>query len=130
MPGFDPRPVDAAISLVNLAPTLLDLGGIGSADRPEYAGQSLLPAMTGKQLPHESILVESPESDGGPLELAWIQGGYKLYFDGATRGWGISKLAWAQDEDAPEVDLDEMTEAMKAALLRRRSDLQIKPAER
>ena len=76
-PGFEPRRVSDPVSLVDLAPTLLDLLGEGSLDDPD--GRSLAGYLLGEPPPPTYTISEF--YDFGHALRAVVDGRYKLVRD-------------------------------------------------
>jgi len=56
-PGFEPRTILQPVSIVDLAPTILNIFGLSSPDT--FTGQSLLPLLEGEDIPNVIIRSES-----------------------------------------------------------------------
>lgn len=74
-PGVVPRRVRAAVSLVDLVPTVLDL--LGKAPEPWLRGQSLLPYLRGEDPPHRPIFAEKHRAEDD-IQKAMVQWPYKV----------------------------------------------------
>ena len=84
IPGVAGRTVDTAVSLMDLAPTLLELAGLGS-DSPGYEsmaprGRSLLPLIAGAPWPPRPIYAEMPARGAEPMQQALVEPPWKLTF--------------------------------------------------
>ena len=75
-PGNVPRHIARRMSVVEFAPTVLELAGL-PAD-PGARGQSLVPELYGGELPERPILIDQPKNPYYPLRRSFIDGGYKL----------------------------------------------------
>ncbi len=135
IPGLEPRPVESAVSLIDVAPTFLDLAGseFHQKSRKELTlrGRSLLPAALGWPIEPRPIFAELPESEETPLQLMWLDGNSKLTFDGRQNRWSLHDILrdpWEQE------DLFTSRSAQGARLrnemLRFQSDLNVRPAKR
>jgi choline-sulfatase len=77
VPGASPRRIARRMSVVELAPTILDLAGL-PAD-PGARGQSFAPEIYGADLPARPVLIDQPRNPYYPLKRAFIEGDYKLH---------------------------------------------------
>jgi len=77
VPGAKERKIARRVSLVDLAPTVLDLAGL--APDPEARGQSLTPEVFGGELATRPVLIDQPENPYYPPRRALIDGPYKLH---------------------------------------------------
>jgi len=73
-PGIAPRTVDAPVSLVDLAPTMVEL--VGAAPLPETQGTSLVPLLRGEELAARPLLIQDCPKEG-PLHSALVVGRFK-----------------------------------------------------
>lgn len=71
-PGFEPRTIAHPVSIVDFAPTILNIFGLSSPDT--FTGQSLLPLLGGEDIPN--VIIRS-ESDLGAL--SWLFGEEDFY---------------------------------------------------
>ena len=75
-PGMTHRTVDQSVALIDLTPTLLELGG---AQIPEsFHGTSLLPWAFGSAIPHPPFLMHLPEASPWEAAVDWP---YKLIWE-------------------------------------------------
>jgi choline-sulfatase len=77
VPGMTPRRIARRMSVVELAPTILDLAGL--PEDPGARGQSFGPELWGADLPERPILIDQPKNPYYPLKRAFLEGGYKLH---------------------------------------------------
>ncbi|MEE2789114.1 MAG: sulfatase-like hydrolase/transferase [Myxococcota bacterium] len=90
VPGLRARPVEQVTSLIDLAPTILDLAGIEKVDRPAgYQGQGLMTRMLGRTVPEQPVYAEVPKTTESSLQMAWLSGNLKLNFDGSKNRWAL-----------------------------------------
>ena len=76
-PGVLPRRIDERRSLIDLAPTIMEL--LGQAAPDSFAGESLVPEVYGAPAKHRSvILLELTEDSHNPQRRAIVTGDYKL----------------------------------------------------
>jgi arylsulfatase A-like enzyme len=76
VPGNVARRISRRVSMVDVAPTVMELAGL-AAD-PRARGQSLVPELFGSDLAERPILVDQPKNPYYPLRRAFIDQGYKL----------------------------------------------------
>lgn len=77
LPGGKPRRIDARRSLVDIAPTIMEL--LGEKPLEQFQGKSLVPELRGKEAENrEPIAVELAEDSHNPPRRAVISGDYKL----------------------------------------------------
>jgi arylsulfatase A-like enzyme len=72
LPGVAPRRVAAPVSLVDVAPTLLE--SLGLAVPASFVGRSLLPLARGGTLPERGLIAETEHTLDGTLRLALRRG--------------------------------------------------------
>jgi choline-sulfatase len=77
VPGMTPRRIARRMSVVELAPSILDLAGL--PEDPGARGQSFAPELSGADLPERPILIDQPKNPYYPLKRAFLEGGYKLH---------------------------------------------------
>jgi arylsulfatase A-like enzyme len=110
-PGIAPRAVDAPVSLLDVAPTLLELvGGEGLGDAE---GRSLVGAMRGGALDVRPVFAESVRYGRGVRSV--VSGGYKLVYEARAGTYELYDLA--RDPGEQRVLTDE--EPGRAAALAR-----------
>jgi len=85
-PGAAPSRIDENRSLIDLAPTVLDLEGVHDVP-PSFVGRSLVPEVYGIEKPtnREPIVLDLPEDSHNPQVRAIILGNLKLIVYGAVR---------------------------------------------
>ncbi len=135
VPGLQPRPVEAPVSLVDIMPTLLDLAGL-EANSPKrekitLRGTSLLPHFIGRDQERKPIFAELPQSDESAMQLAWLDGNTKLSFDGRENTWklfDITRDPWEQEDLLPTRPA--LGARLKTSMRQFRSNLTITPARR
>ena len=105
VPGLRARPVNQAVSLISLMPTLLELAGfdLSSSDpaKPALKGKSLIPAFVGQKQPQGPIYGEIIKTAKSGLRLSWLTGNLKLSFDGPNNRWylfDVSRDPLEQDD--------------------------------
>ncbi len=74
VPGLAPRTIDTPVSLVDLAPTMVEL--VGAAPMPETQGTSLVPLLRGEEVAARPLLIQDCPKEG-PLHSALIVGRFK-----------------------------------------------------
>jgi arylsulfatase A-like enzyme len=105
--------VDAVVSLLDVAPTLLDLAGLRSP--PSMRGASLLPLVRGEGS-HRPVLAEGMLY--GATERVWIEDGWKLLVDQEKR----APVLYSLGDDPQELRDRFEEEPERAAALRARLD--------
>jgi arylsulfatase A-like enzyme len=139
-PGIDPGPVDANASLVDVAPTLLELAGLGFESMD---GISLRPLLDGGRRAEEcERLAERPlfahrrgmtesalESALHPQEL-WsvLRGRWRLIDDGVTGELGLYDLEHDPLEQKNLLEVEADQRARLTTLLSKFKELGIRPA--
>jgi arylsulfatase A-like enzyme len=81
VPEVPPRRVDAPVSLVDIAPTLLGLAGIEPPSEMTLRGVSLLDALVGAPLPERVLYAETPRGPYNPPRSALVDWPLKLLYD-------------------------------------------------
>lgn len=114
--GALPRTVETPVSLIDVAPTLLDLAGLEPL--PDAFGRSLVPALEGRALRPRPLLAELTAPPLVPDLAAVILGHEKLLVDHATGRSRYYDLRTDPGEKAP-IPSDE---SPRAAELRRMLD--------
>jgi choline-sulfatase len=76
-PRAVPRRIARRISVVEVAPTILDLAKL--PEDPGARGRSFAAELYGADLPERPILIDQPQNPYYPLKRAFIEGGYKLH---------------------------------------------------
>jgi choline-sulfatase len=103
VPGAEPRRIAEPRSLIDLAPTIMEL--MGQRPHEQFMGESLVPEIFGAQPKHREVLaLELNEDSHNPACRAIIQGDYKLTVYGPNAGWKHVLFNLAQDP-AEENDL-------------------------
>lgn len=74
-PGVRARRVRAAVSLIDLVPTVLEL--LGKAPEPWLRGESLLPYLRGEDPPHRPVFAEKHRAEDD-VQKAMVQWPYKV----------------------------------------------------
>jgi len=120
-PGIEPHRISEPRSLIDLAPTIMDL--MGQEPPSDFAGESLVPEVYGAPPKHRDfILCELNEDSHNPQRRAFIQGDYKLVVYGYKAGWKHQLFNLREDpgekddlaKKQPE-KLEEMKRALGAA---------------
>lgn len=75
VPGIEPRRVATPVSLLDIAPTLIELAGADEV--PEYRGVSLVPWLVGEDPPHPPVFFEKHRAIDDP-EKGMIMWPYKI----------------------------------------------------
>ncbi len=97
VPGLAPRRVTVARSVIDLAPTLLDVLDIPTADAETLSGRSLLGDLVGRSDPPRAIYSELLPGPHNRLRRAYVSHGWKLLERGAGR-FELYHLAVDPDE--------------------------------
>ena len=92
VPGVAARRVTTRRSLIDLAPTLLDLYRLPAPAERAFSGTSLLPDLMGEGAPPRPILVDMPQGPHNAERSAYIDGDLKLITSGG-RPLGLYDLA-------------------------------------
>ena len=79
VPGLAPRRIPELVSLVDVAPTLLELAGLGGAP-PPLEGRSLVPLLRGEGWEERPLMAEGLAY--GPDRRAWVEPEWKLIVGG------------------------------------------------
>jgi choline-sulfatase len=115
-PGASPARIDAKRSHVDLAPTILDLGGVKDAP-PSFVGKSLVPEIYGSEKPgdRDPIVLDLPEDSHNPEIRAILLGSLKLIMYDGSRS-ELYDLAADPDElhDLAKTEPEKLAQ-MKAA---------------
>jgi hypothetical protein len=88
MPGVAPRQVATPVSLLDVAPTIVELAG-GTFDAPD--GRSLVPAMRGGTLEPRPIFAETIRLGRGSRAI--VDGEWKLIYEARAGTWELFNLA-------------------------------------
>jgi choline-sulfatase len=97
-PGTSQKRIDALRSQIDLAPTIMEF--IGKHPLPNFAGQSLVPEILGREtpVPRPHIELELTEDTNNPERRAIIAGDFKLL----VRGYDESFLLFNLKDDPGE----------------------------
>ena len=96
IPGAQPRRISEPRTLIDLAPTIMDL--LGQKPLPQFAGESWVPEAFGAPPPHRDVLVmELNEDSHNPPRRAIVKGDYKLIVHGPHAGWNHLLFNLAED---------------------------------
>jgi arylsulfatase A-like enzyme len=109
MPGIAARRVDAPVSLLDVAPTIVELAGGGRGRLDAADGTSLAGAMRGEALEARAVLAETVRYGRGSRAI--VEGGWKLVYEGRARTWELFDLG--KDPGEQRVVTDEEPEVMK-----------------
>jgi choline-sulfatase len=127
LPGPSARParVDAAVSLIDLPPTLLELAGLGVQPRSALHGRSLVPWLRGQHVAGDAERAVLAEVFHGPRkQLAIIERDRKLVLDVDV---GVRALHDTARDPAEAHDLSDtepaLADRMQARLLAMRREL-------
>lgn len=89
--GSAPRVIDTPVSLVDVAPTLLELAHVASP--PGQNGRSLAPALRGGEAPARPVLVELlPDRQIQRNLIALVGGTWKVIWDREVDAWSLFSL--------------------------------------
>lgn len=89
--GGEPRVIDTPVSLVDIAPTLLELAGV--ARPPGQNGQSLAAALRGGEAPARPVLVELlPDRQIQRNAIALVWDAWKVIWDREVDAWSLYSL--------------------------------------
>lgn len=93
-PGAKPRRIEPRRSMVDLAPTIMEL--MGQKPIESFQGKSLVPELYGTAEPdhREPIVLDLPEDSNNPFRRAIIEGDYKLI---AFSQWQFSLFDLSKD---------------------------------
>jgi arylsulfatase A-like enzyme len=109
MPGIAARRVDAAVSLLDVAPTIVELAGGGSGALDAADGRSLAGAMRGAAVEARPVLAETIRY--GRASRAIVEGEWKLIYEGRARTWELFDLG--KDPGEQRVVTDEAPDVME-----------------
>ncbi len=128
VPGLEPRRVADPTSLIDLAPTLLDLAGVRPGAKAREAmglrGRTLLPLLGGFERAPAPIFAEMPRGPHNAEQLALRSGRHKLMFSAAGNRWQLFDLeADPGEQDDRAADDPETTARLREALSRLRAGL-------
>ena len=92
-PGIAQKRIDALRSMIDLAPTILEL--LGKKPLPQFMGQSLVPELRGQEepKPRARVQLELTEDTNNPQRRAVIAGDYKLLVRGYDESFILFNLA-------------------------------------
>ncbi len=98
-PGAKAQTISERRSLVDLAPTVLELMGISELPS-SFMGRSLVAEVYGKESPsnREPIILDLPEDTNNPERHAIIEGDYKLIVNGPGVSYRLFNLVQDPDE--------------------------------
>jgi choline-sulfatase len=86
IPGAQPRRISEPRTLIDLAPTIMDL--LGQKPLKQFVGKSWVPEAFGAPPEHRDVLVmELNEDSHNPPRRAIVKGDYKLIVYGKNAGW-------------------------------------------
>jgi choline-sulfatase len=91
VPGVAPRRITRKMSMVEIAPTILDLAGL--PEDPGARGHTFAPELFGADLPERAILIDQPRNPYYPLTRAFIEGGYKLHHNAESKTYLLFDLS-------------------------------------
>ena len=95
-PGIEPRRIKERRSLIDLAPTIMDL--LGQPPLAQFVGESLVPELYGAPPQRRDVIVMELNADShNPPQRAIVRGDYKLIVDGPNAGWKHALYNLAED---------------------------------
>jgi arylsulfatase A-like enzyme len=109
MPGIAPRKVDAPVSLLDVAPTILQLAGGDAAKLDALDGRSLAGAMRGEALEARPVFAQTVRYGRG--SRAMVDGEWKLIYEARAGTWELFDLA--KDPGEQRVVTDEEPDVMR-----------------
>jgi hypothetical protein len=112
-PGIKPRVVPGAVSLLDVAPTVLEL--VGAPPLPGAEGRSLAPAMRGEALTPRPVFAESMRY--GRAVRAVVDGRYKLIYEARARTYELYDLVTDPREEVVVTDAHPDVAARLSAML-------------
>ena len=98
-PGMTAKRIGAPRSCIDLAPTLLEVFGVGPG--PGMRGRSLLPEFTGPELPERSVVLDLPATSDGGRRRAVIKGTRKVVAIDKDAYLRVFDLATDPAEESP-----------------------------
>jgi arylsulfatase A-like enzyme len=105
VPSVAPRRIDLPRSHIDLAPTVLELMGVGrSAD---LSGVSLVPEIHGKTPDHRTVVVDLPGDDLQEQRRAIIEGNLKLIVSGKDQRTALFDLHTDPQEQKNLAQMDD-----------------------
>lgn len=111
-PGVTPRRIDHKRSLLDLAPTIMEL--LGQKPLDGFMGKSLVGEMLGSESPtsREPIVLELTEDSNNPQRRAIIVGDYKLTVRGHNAGFSLFNITKdpAESKDLARDEPEKLTE--------------------
>jgi arylsulfatase A-like enzyme len=90
MPGIAPRRVDAPVSLLDVAPTIVELAGGGGGALDAVDGKSLAGVMRGDAAEARPVFAETIRYGRGSRAI--VDGQWKLIYEGRARTWELFDL--------------------------------------
>jgi hypothetical protein len=118
VPNVRPRQVQAAVSLIDVGPTILDLFGLPTP--PHYMGQSLVPFIAGDDpILTRPIAGTARVAGKRPIYYYWMPDGYKLIWNLKLGTREIYDLANDPAEEVNLFDADDEDSRERMDLLRR-----------
>ncbi len=115
-PGIEPRRIDQRRSLIDLAPTLMEL--LGEEPLEQFMGKSVVPELRGDEAPavREPIAVWLTEDSHNPERRAIIEGDYKLTARGRNPVYSLYDLARdpGESKDVSKTDAERF-QALRAS---------------
>ncbi len=105
VPGAPPRRIDAPVSAIDLAPTLLDLFGL--PPEPSFEGKSLVPELYGAPHADRDVVLDLPMTSDSDRRRAIVHGHEKLIAFGDDKMLELFDLDADPTEEHPILRGDE-----------------------
>jgi arylsulfatase A-like enzyme len=117
-PGIQPRKIDEPRSMIDLAPTILDIFGV--APDPLFRGTSLVSELTGGEAKPRDVITDLARTTDNDRRRTLLRGDWKIFELGDADGYQLFDLKDDPDEakDLSRKEpqkFEEMKKALKAA---------------
>jgi arylsulfatase A-like enzyme len=113
-PGCRPRVIDAPVSLIDLAPTLLELAGV--TEPPGWLSHSLAPEVCGETNPTSPVLVELIPERFKRDAVAMVTDRWKVIWDREANAWLLFERGDRDDRHDVSASEPAVLAIMKAQL--------------